>query len=50
MLNILNDKLRAVGRPPLGFVNPLFYQMAREAPETFNIITIGGTTEKRTSK
>ncbi len=33
----LNAQLAAKGKPPLGFVNPLFYKH----PEAFNDVTLG---------
>lgn len=41
MLAIVNDKLLRAGKAPLGFVNPLLYKAAAEAPDTFTVIGTG---------
>lgn len=35
VVTLLNDARTAAGLPPLGFLNPLFYQARRERPQTF---------------
>jgi len=39
--SLLNDARFLQGKRPLGFLNPLLYQMAEEAPQTFKPITVG---------
>ncbi|EGC36711.1 hypothetical protein DICPUDRAFT_46984 [Dictyostelium purpureum] len=41
LISLINDKLLANGKSPLGFLNPLLYQMAQEYPQAFNDITAG---------
>jgi subtilase family serine protease len=41
MITLVNNKLLSMGLSPLGFLNPLLYQMAQEAPEAFTDITSG---------
>jgi len=41
IITLLNDYLFQNKEAPLGFVNPLLYQMAAAAPETFNQVTEG---------
>jgi len=41
MLTIINDDRIRAGKSPLGFVNPLLYQMWQEQPNTFNDILVG---------
>ncbi|KYQ88348.1 peptidase S8 and S53 domain-containing protein [Tieghemostelium lacteum] len=41
LISLINDKLLANGKKPLGFLNPLLYQMAVDKPEAFNDITEG---------
>lgn len=43
VLAILNDHQVNKGRPRLGFVNPLLYQMYREQHNTFTDITVGNS-------
>jgi tripeptidyl-peptidase-1 len=38
----LNNLRLNQGRPPIGFVNPLLYQIAAEVPGAFRDITVGG--------
>jgi len=37
----LNDYQQSLGRPVLGYVNPLIYKMRKESPNTFNDISEG---------
>jgi len=41
IITLLNDYLFQNKEAPLGFVNPLLYQMAAAVPETFNQVTEG---------
>jgi len=41
MIGLLNDVRLKKGSPPLGFANPLIYQLAASNPEAFNDITTG---------
>jgi tripeptidyl-peptidase-1 len=41
ILTVLNDDRLASGKAPLGFANPLLYQMWQDDPTTFNDITVG---------
>ena len=41
MLTVLNQDRLEANEPPLGFVNPLLYQMWGDSPHTFNDITVG---------
>jgi tripeptidyl-peptidase-1 len=41
MIGLLNDVRLAKGGAPLGFANPLIYQLAASNPEAFNDITTG---------
>jgi len=41
VIAVLNDVRIRSGKPQLGFVNTLLYQMAAEKPKTFNDITVG---------
>jgi tripeptidyl-peptidase-1 len=41
MITILNQDRLNVGKKPLGFLNQLLYQMAREVPQTFTDIVVG---------
>ena len=40
-LTLINDKLLTMGRPPLGFVNPLLYQLSNSPLQPFKDVTIG---------
>jgi len=41
VVSLLNDYRLNQGKKPLGFINPLLYQMAAAQPNTFNDITVG---------
>jgi len=41
IFTLLNDYLLQNGEAPLGFLNPMLYQMAANSPETFNQVTEG---------
>jgi tripeptidyl-peptidase-1 len=41
IMALLNDYRFQQGKPSLGFLNPLLYQMAAEAPQTFKTIPVG---------
>eukprot|EP01132_Coremiostelium_polycephalum_P003880 gene3880-4841_t len=41
MITILNDVRLNAGLPALGFLNPLFYQIAREYPDAFYDVIVG---------
>jgi tripeptidyl-peptidase-1 len=41
MMALLNDARFSAGKQPLGFLNPLLYQMAAEQPDTFKPIILG---------
>lgn len=41
MITLVNDKLLRAGKSPLGFVNPLMYQMSAANPAAFWDITAG---------
>jgi len=41
VVTLLNDYRLNNGKKPLGFLNPLLYQMAAEYPSAFNLITMG---------
>ena len=41
LVSLLNQELATAGRSPLGFLNPLLYEMAHNAPQTFQDITSG---------
>jgi tripeptidyl-peptidase-1 len=43
MISQLNNLRLNQGKPTLGLVNPLFYQIAAEVPNAFHDITAGGT-------
>ncbi|PRP76979.1 hypothetical protein PROFUN_14713 [Planoprotostelium fungivorum] len=43
LFTLINDQLLNAGKPQLGFLNPLLYQMAAESPKAFNDITQGDT-------
>jgi tripeptidyl-peptidase-1 len=47
MVSLINDKLLNAGKSPLGFLNPLLYQMAAAKPTAFNDITSGTEGELR---
>lgn len=38
---LINDELLNKGQPPIGFLNPLLYQMAEEEPLAFHDIVQG---------
>jgi tripeptidyl-peptidase-1 len=38
---LLNDRRLNAGKKPLGFINPLLYQMAKDRPNAFHDITVG---------
>jgi len=41
IMSLLNDYRLSNGKPPLGFLNPLLYQMAEEQPQSFKPIVLG---------
>jgi subtilase family serine protease len=41
LVSLLNDVRLKAGRPALGFINPLFYRIAREYPEAFFDVVYG---------
>jgi hypothetical protein len=41
MVTLWNDLRAASGLPPLGFINPLLYQLAKSNPEAFNDVVVG---------
>jgi len=41
IVTLLNDYRLNNGKKPLGFLNPLLYQMAAERPKSFNLVTMG---------
>jgi len=41
IVSLLNGHLLATGKSPLGFLNPLLYQMSAAQPAAFNDITYG---------
>eukprot|EP01133_Synstelium_polycarpum_P015353 gene15353-18212_t len=41
LIALINDKLIGNGKTPLGFINPLLYQLAVQNPSAFNDITSG---------
>jgi len=41
VVTLLNDYRLNAGKKPLGFLNPLLYQMAAEHPAAFGLITMG---------
>jgi len=41
LMSLINDKLLNAGKSPLGFLNPLLYQMAAAHPAAFNDISTG---------
>lgn len=41
MLSLMNDGLKRLGAPTLGFINPTLYKMAADRPEAFIDITFG---------
>jgi len=41
MVTLLNDIRVTAGQKPLGFLNPLFYQISQDYPDAFNDVTIG---------
>lgn len=41
MFALINDRLIALGKPVLGFVNPLLYQLGQEHPEVYTDIVVG---------
>ena len=43
LIAVLNQHQLSVGRPTLGFVNPLLYTAARYSPETFTDVTAGNS-------
>lgn len=45
MVSLLNDALLGAGKKPLGFLNPLFYQLASSNPSVFIDITQGRNTK-----
>eukprot|EP00937_MAST-01D_sp_MAST-1D-sp2_P000757 g757.t1 len=47
IITLLNSERLAAGQPPLGFLNPLLYQLAQSKPACFNDVTVGsnGATE-----
>ncbi|CAN0360739.1 unnamed protein product, partial [Discosporangium mesarthrocarpum] len=38
LISLLNERLLAAGRPPLGFLNPALYQAAEECHECFQSV------------
>lgn len=43
MVTLWNDRRLNAGKPPLGFLNPLLYQLAAQHPEAFQDIEQGDT-------
>lgn len=43
IISYLNDHQRNKGKKPLGFANPVLYQMWRDDPSTFQDITVGNS-------
>jgi len=41
IISLLNEYRASNGMPPLGFINPLFYQIAARNPAAFNDVVIG---------
>eukprot|EP01128_Nolandella_sp_AFSM9_P003645 TRINITY_DN158_c0_g1_i1.p1 TRINITY_DN158_c0_g1~~TRINITY_DN158_c0_g1_i1.p1 ORF type:complete len:731 (-),score=198.61 TRINITY_DN158_c0_g1_i1:281-2452(-) len=41
IISLLNTALFYGGMKPLGFINPLFYKIAAEVPESFNDVVVG---------
>jgi len=41
IVTLLNDVRFQYGMPPLGFLNPLFYQIAADSPDAFYDVTVG---------
>lgn len=41
LVSLINQELFLANRPPLGFLNHLLYEMAQNAPQTFQDITMG---------
>lgn len=41
ILSLLNDRLLAAGKPPLGFVNPLLYSLADTHPQALRDVVVG---------
>jgi len=50
LFSLFNSKLLSKGKPPLGFVTPLLYTMAKEQPNTFTDITLGNNAWSRLEK
>jgi len=44
LLTLVNDHLLSQGLPPLGCVNPLIYQMAKDWPTAFQDVVVGNNT------
>ena len=42
MIALVNNARSLAGKPPLGFVTPLIYSLAKSNPEVFNNV-VGGT-------
>jgi hypothetical protein len=40
-VTLLNNERLAAGKPPLGFLNSLMYQLAVQVPEAFNDVVVG---------
>lgn len=41
MVTLWNDIRLAYGRPPLGFINPLLYQLQAQTPTAFRDVVTG---------
>ena len=44
MIALLNDKMLSAGKPPMGFLNPLLYKMAKADESAFHDVTVGNNT------
>eukprot|EP01096_Ripella_sp_DP13-Kostka_P006556 TRINITY_DN235_c0_g1_i1.p1 TRINITY_DN235_c0_g1~~TRINITY_DN235_c0_g1_i1.p1 ORF type:complete len:811 (-),score=412.50 TRINITY_DN235_c0_g1_i1:70-2334(-) len=45
LVALLNDVRLRHNKPPLGFINPLFYQLSATHPEAFNDVTVGSNND-----
>ena len=45
LLSLLNDIRLRNGKAPLGFVNPLFYELSATHPEAFQDVTVGSNND-----
>jgi len=41
IVSLLNEHRASINMPPMGFINPLFYAIARRNPSAFNDVVIG---------